>query len=175
MYEFAVMVTKGRKSSTWSMTAHATTYEAGKSETLSCVLWLSKKTSHQDGKVNSTLGNLSLKGGECFFPKLQHAEGHCFSTKSTLRTSCSYTKADSESQVLPDKDFKNAYLGVPALGFCLCNAPRHNFIVKGVIEIKLNWSELKNLIICVFILACKSVICIFLTIIIKILWSNTLN
>uniref|UniRef100_A0A4W6F5W9 DCC netrin 1 receptor n=1 Tax=Lates calcarifer TaxID=8187 RepID=A0A4W6F5W9_LATCA len=28
MYEFAVMVTKGRKSSTWSMTAHATTYEA---------------------------------------------------------------------------------------------------------------------------------------------------
>lgn len=31
MYEFAVMVTKGRKSSTWSMTAHATTYEAGKS------------------------------------------------------------------------------------------------------------------------------------------------
>lgn len=29
MYEFAVMVTKGRKSSTWSMTAHATTYEAG--------------------------------------------------------------------------------------------------------------------------------------------------
>lgn len=31
MYEFAVMVTKGRKSSTWSMTAHATTYEAGRS------------------------------------------------------------------------------------------------------------------------------------------------
>lgn len=31
MYEFAVMVTKGRKSSTWSMTAHATTYEAGES------------------------------------------------------------------------------------------------------------------------------------------------
>lgn len=30
MYEFAVMVTKGRKSSTWSMTAHATTYEAGR-------------------------------------------------------------------------------------------------------------------------------------------------
>ncbi|CAG5867129.1 unnamed protein product [Menidia menidia] len=29
MYEFAVMVTKGRKSSTWSMTAHATTYESG--------------------------------------------------------------------------------------------------------------------------------------------------
>uniref|UniRef100_A0A3Q2EBP6 DCC netrin 1 receptor n=1 Tax=Cyprinodon variegatus TaxID=28743 RepID=A0A3Q2EBP6_CYPVA len=28
MYEFAVMVTKGRRSSTWSMTAHATTYEA---------------------------------------------------------------------------------------------------------------------------------------------------
>lgn len=45
MYEFAVMVTKGRKSSTWSMTAHATTYEAGRflrdiivSETLYCVL-----------------------------------------------------------------------------------------------------------------------------------------
>uniref|UniRef100_A0A7N8WX80 DCC netrin 1 receptor n=1 Tax=Mastacembelus armatus TaxID=205130 RepID=A0A7N8WX80_9TELE len=31
MYEFAVMVTKGRKSSTWSMTAHATTYEAAPS------------------------------------------------------------------------------------------------------------------------------------------------
>ncbi|XP_037548460.1 netrin receptor DCC [Nematolebias whitei] len=29
MYEFAVMATIGRKSSTWSMTAHATTYEAG--------------------------------------------------------------------------------------------------------------------------------------------------
>ncbi|KAG7268348.1 hypothetical protein CRUP_037442 [Coryphaenoides rupestris] len=29
MYDFAVMVTKGRRSSTWSMTAHATTYEAG--------------------------------------------------------------------------------------------------------------------------------------------------
>ncbi|OPJ79587.1 netrin receptor DCC isoform A [Patagioenas fasciata monilis] len=28
MYEFSVMVTKGRRSSTWSMTAHATTYEA---------------------------------------------------------------------------------------------------------------------------------------------------
>uniref|UniRef100_A0A8C5P8N7 DCC netrin 1 receptor n=1 Tax=Leptobrachium leishanense TaxID=445787 RepID=A0A8C5P8N7_9ANUR len=27
MYEFSVMVTKGRRSSTWSMTAHATTYE----------------------------------------------------------------------------------------------------------------------------------------------------
>uniref|UniRef100_A0A3B5AYW2 Contactin-3 n=1 Tax=Stegastes partitus TaxID=144197 RepID=A0A3B5AYW2_9TELE len=34
MYEFAVMVTKGRKSSTWSMTAHATTYEAGMSFTM---------------------------------------------------------------------------------------------------------------------------------------------
>ncbi|XP_045069819.1 netrin receptor DCC-like [Coregonus clupeaformis] len=33
MYEFAVMVTKGRKSSTWSMTAHATTYEAAPSST----------------------------------------------------------------------------------------------------------------------------------------------
>uniref|UniRef100_A0AAY4A923 Netrin receptor DCC n=1 Tax=Denticeps clupeoides TaxID=299321 RepID=A0AAY4A923_9TELE len=31
VYEFAVMVTKGRKSSTWSMTAHATTYEAAPS------------------------------------------------------------------------------------------------------------------------------------------------
>uniref|UniRef100_A0A8C1YGW5 DCC netrin 1 receptor n=1 Tax=Cyprinus carpio TaxID=7962 RepID=A0A8C1YGW5_CYPCA len=31
MYEFSVMVTKGRKSSTWSMTAHATTYEAAPS------------------------------------------------------------------------------------------------------------------------------------------------
>ncbi|XP_052314585.1 netrin receptor DCC [Oncorhynchus keta] len=31
MYEFAVMVTKGRKSSTWSMTAHATTYETSPS------------------------------------------------------------------------------------------------------------------------------------------------
>uniref|UniRef100_A0A3Q3WKH0 DCC netrin 1 receptor n=1 Tax=Mola mola TaxID=94237 RepID=A0A3Q3WKH0_MOLML len=31
MYEFAVMVTKGRKSSTWSMTAHATTHEAAPS------------------------------------------------------------------------------------------------------------------------------------------------
>uniref|UniRef100_A0A3Q2Z572 DCC netrin 1 receptor n=1 Tax=Hippocampus comes TaxID=109280 RepID=A0A3Q2Z572_HIPCM len=31
MYEFAVMVTKGWKSSTWSMTAHATTYEAAPS------------------------------------------------------------------------------------------------------------------------------------------------
>ncbi|XP_030198279.1 netrin receptor DCC isoform X2 [Gadus morhua] len=31
MYDFAVMVTKGRKSSTWSMTAHATTYEAAPS------------------------------------------------------------------------------------------------------------------------------------------------
>ncbi|XP_056289097.1 netrin receptor DCC [Pseudoliparis swirei] len=31
MYEFAVMVTKGRKSSTWSMTAHANTYEAAPS------------------------------------------------------------------------------------------------------------------------------------------------
>uniref|UniRef100_A0A3Q2PCR8 DCC netrin 1 receptor n=1 Tax=Fundulus heteroclitus TaxID=8078 RepID=A0A3Q2PCR8_FUNHE len=31
MYEFAVMVTKGRRSSTWSMTAHATTYEAAPS------------------------------------------------------------------------------------------------------------------------------------------------
>ncbi|PIO39469.1 hypothetical protein AB205_0166910 [Aquarana catesbeiana] len=30
MYEFSVMVTKGRRSSTWSMTAHATTYETGK-------------------------------------------------------------------------------------------------------------------------------------------------
>lgn len=29
MYEFSVMVTKNRRSSTWSMTAHATTYEAG--------------------------------------------------------------------------------------------------------------------------------------------------
>uniref|UniRef100_A0A7N4NUV9 Netrin receptor DCC n=1 Tax=Sarcophilus harrisii TaxID=9305 RepID=A0A7N4NUV9_SARHA len=28
MYEFSVMVTKGQRSSTWSMTAHATTYEA---------------------------------------------------------------------------------------------------------------------------------------------------
>nr|KAF6471684.1 hypothetical protein HJG59_011053 [Molossus molossus] len=28
MYEFSVMVTKSRRSSTWSMTAHATTYEA---------------------------------------------------------------------------------------------------------------------------------------------------
>ncbi|XP_029426916.1 netrin receptor DCC [Rhinatrema bivittatum] len=28
MYEFSVMVTKGKRSSTWSMTAHATTYEA---------------------------------------------------------------------------------------------------------------------------------------------------
>ncbi|NWT39301.1 DCC protein, partial [Chroicocephalus maculipennis] len=28
VYEFSVMVTKGRRSSTWSMTAHATTYEA---------------------------------------------------------------------------------------------------------------------------------------------------
>uniref|UniRef100_A0A2I3HA83 Netrin receptor DCC n=1 Tax=Nomascus leucogenys TaxID=61853 RepID=A0A2I3HA83_NOMLE len=28
MYEFSVMVTKNRRSSTWSMTAHATTYEA---------------------------------------------------------------------------------------------------------------------------------------------------
>ncbi|NXN38622.1 DCC protein, partial [Rhinoptilus africanus] len=28
MYEFSVMVTKGRRSSTWSMTAHATTFEA---------------------------------------------------------------------------------------------------------------------------------------------------
>ncbi|KAG7481528.1 hypothetical protein MATL_G00067910 [Megalops atlanticus] len=33
MYEFAVMVTKGRKSSTWSMTAHATTYESAPSST----------------------------------------------------------------------------------------------------------------------------------------------
>ncbi|KAF1578683.1 Netrin receptor DCC, partial [Eudyptes moseleyi] len=31
MYEFSVMVTKGRRSSTWSMTAHATTYEAAPS------------------------------------------------------------------------------------------------------------------------------------------------
>ncbi|MGH0171224.1 UNVERIFIED_CONTAM: hypothetical protein FKN15_060713 [Acipenser sinensis] len=31
MYEFSVMATKGRKSSTWSMTAHATTYEAAPS------------------------------------------------------------------------------------------------------------------------------------------------
>uniref|UniRef100_A0A8C9QZU2 DCC netrin 1 receptor n=1 Tax=Scleropages formosus TaxID=113540 RepID=A0A8C9QZU2_SCLFO len=31
MYEFAVMVTKGRKSSTWSMTTHATTYETAPS------------------------------------------------------------------------------------------------------------------------------------------------
>ncbi|XP_017158714.1 netrin receptor DCC, partial [Poecilia reticulata] len=31
MYEFAVMATKGRRSSTWSMTAHATTYEAAPS------------------------------------------------------------------------------------------------------------------------------------------------
>ncbi|XP_073716401.1 netrin receptor DCC isoform X3 [Misgurnus anguillicaudatus] len=31
MYEFCVMITKGRKSSTWSMTAHATTYEAAPS------------------------------------------------------------------------------------------------------------------------------------------------
>ncbi|CAL8280129.1 unnamed protein product [Merluccius merluccius] len=31
MYDFAVMVTKGRRSSTWSMTAHATTYEAAPS------------------------------------------------------------------------------------------------------------------------------------------------
>uniref|UniRef100_A0A3B5AZH7 Contactin-3 n=1 Tax=Stegastes partitus TaxID=144197 RepID=A0A3B5AZH7_9TELE len=38
MYEFAVMVTKGRKSSTWSMTAHATTYEAGMSFTIAALL-----------------------------------------------------------------------------------------------------------------------------------------
>ncbi|KAJ8338829.1 hypothetical protein SKAU_G00356150 [Synaphobranchus kaupii] len=31
MYEFAVMATKARRSSTWSMTAHATTYEAAPS------------------------------------------------------------------------------------------------------------------------------------------------
>lgn len=30
LYEFSVMVTKGRKSSTWSMTAHGTTLEASK-------------------------------------------------------------------------------------------------------------------------------------------------
>ncbi|XP_072353512.1 netrin receptor DCC [Scyliorhinus torazame] len=28
MYEFSIMITKGRRASTWSMTAHATTYEA---------------------------------------------------------------------------------------------------------------------------------------------------
>lgn len=30
LYEFSVMVTKGRKTSTWSMTAHGTTFEASK-------------------------------------------------------------------------------------------------------------------------------------------------
>lgn len=40
MYEFAVMVTKGRKSSTWSMTAHATTYEAGTSLKHMLHIWL---------------------------------------------------------------------------------------------------------------------------------------
>lgn len=29
LYEFSVMVTKGRRSSTWSMTAHGTTFEYG--------------------------------------------------------------------------------------------------------------------------------------------------
>lgn len=29
LYEFSVMVTKGRRSSTWSMTAHGTTFELG--------------------------------------------------------------------------------------------------------------------------------------------------
>lgn len=35
LYEFSVMVTKGRRSSTWSMTAHGTTFELG---THLCVL-----------------------------------------------------------------------------------------------------------------------------------------
>lgn len=34
LYEFSVMVTKGRRSSTWSMTAHGTTFESG---TVSCL------------------------------------------------------------------------------------------------------------------------------------------
>lgn len=38
MYEFSVMVTKGRRSSTWSMTAHATTYEAGTGGLFSALL-----------------------------------------------------------------------------------------------------------------------------------------
>jgi len=35
LYEFSVMVTKGRRSSTWSMTAHGTTFELGTAARLS--------------------------------------------------------------------------------------------------------------------------------------------
>lgn len=35
LYEFSVMVTKGRRSSTWSMTAHGTTFELGTPSCLS--------------------------------------------------------------------------------------------------------------------------------------------
>ena len=40
-------------------------------------------------------------------------------------------------------DFIRAYLGVQALGFWLCKAPRDNCIVKGAIQNKLDWIELK--------------------------------
>uniref|UniRef100_A0A8K9V1Y3 Netrin receptor DCC n=1 Tax=Oncorhynchus mykiss TaxID=8022 RepID=A0A8K9V1Y3_ONCMY len=57
MYEFAVMVTKGRKSSTWSMTAHATTYEAGESS-----LSLSTMTGLRLGLISLPLCVVSLPG-----------------------------------------------------------------------------------------------------------------
>lgn len=50
LYEFSVMVTKGRRSSTWSMTAHGTTFELG------TVLCLSRRADIPDEmhKVEST-------------------------------------------------------------------------------------------------------------------------
>uniref|UniRef100_A0A8B9LGS2 Neogenin 1a n=1 Tax=Astyanax mexicanus TaxID=7994 RepID=A0A8B9LGS2_ASTMX len=44
LYEFSVMVTKGRKTSTWSMTAHGTTFEATPSSAPKDVTVVSKET-----------------------------------------------------------------------------------------------------------------------------------
>ncbi|PKU26882.1 hypothetical protein llap_22814 [Limosa lapponica baueri] len=44
MYEFSVMVTKGRRSSTWSMTAHATTYEAETQDQVRTIILCSPET-----------------------------------------------------------------------------------------------------------------------------------
>lgn len=40
LYEFSVMVTKGRRSSTWSMTAHGATFELGKYNAIPCHMTL---------------------------------------------------------------------------------------------------------------------------------------
>lgn len=72
LYEFSVMVTKGRRTSTWSMTAQGTTFESGRSstDTHTCTMhnshrektnWANEPVKSWNGGKGPTWGKWSLK------------------------------------------------------------------------------------------------------------------